>query len=501
MGEGNLRTTTTLTMLALALGSTVTAQGVVYRERWGFAHLEERRAEVRAELVGRPPEAVLRAWDLLGEPDSGQPFVPVAKALAHLRGVAVDDAFVLRTAVGMFVLPEVCDPEAQNEVCRSINLSLFLPFTLPSPGTLTFDVVVVDSSGAERFRERLTKETDVAELRMARPTCHVPGAALPDGAYRVTVSTRIDGLAPPAQHPVREWTFHVLRGYQARAERALATAQGLGQTLPAVAAAPVLGAASAVARAFYGEAFVGPSDGVRDLQRLETMLANVAAEKQVLDGITGDLPLAIAGPGGVLAGVLRLCAPAPRPLVVFVPGLPSYDGVMNHPTAPATYDPRWRARDLADFGTAHGVHVAFLESPGGGRDFGPLLQSALAMLGQLVPPTDQKPLLVGEREAAVAVALHIARFRPLVSGLVFVGSGAMPATSLRTLGKLPVRVAATRGPAEAALQGMLDYLANQKENPLAVDIEWLSPARPPWLLGTSPFAAELGAFARKLFAR
>ena len=75
------------------------AQGPVYRERWGFLHLENRRAEVFDELRGRSAEDVAKVSALLADTTNGIPFIPVAKALAFLRGVPADDAFVMRAAL------------------------------------------------------------------------------------------------------------------------------------------------------------------------------------------------------------------------------------------------------------------------------------------------------------------------------------------------------------------------------------------------------------------
>ncbi|MGB3968461.1 MAG: hypothetical protein WBO45_17125, partial [Planctomycetota bacterium] len=218
-------------------------------------------------------------------------------------------------------------------------------------------------------------------------------------------------------------------------------------------------------------------------------------------GVEGEVVLALpAGSGPPLAGVLRPHAGGEAPLLVFVAGTPTYDGLLNRPAAPATRDPGWSAREFSAFATVPPMHLAFLESPGGGRDFAGALLAALPLLGELVATGGRKPLLVCEREAAAVVALRIAAIRPLVSGLVFTGGGAMTAKSLQDLGDLPVRVAATKGPAEASLQSMFTWVANQ-QGKLAVDLQWLSDARPAWQLGLPAFGREIAAFAGELFRR
>lgn len=510
MGEGQLLTTPkalTGALLAwLGTAATASAQGLVYRERWGYLHLEERRAEVRHELAGRDAATVARVRELLGEPDKGMAFGPLARALAHLRGVPCDDAFVLRTLAGMFVLPEVCDPEAANEVCRSTHVSMFLPFTVPVPGAMSFEVVVTDAAGEVVHRQLVTRDTEMADVRMGRPTAEIPGKDLPDGTYTVALTTRLEGVPTAATDPTRTWTCHVLRGYQARAEKAIGAAKQLEgpqvEGVGAIAAMHVQGALAAVLRAYHGETFAGRSDAVHDLLRLETVLANVAAKRDFAEGLDRDRVLALPLPDAPALGcVLRLHEKPSRPLVVWIAGLPTYDGEMMRPAAPATRDPAWLARELADFATTHEVHVACLESPGGGRDYGRALRHALAQLGELVPAAG-KPLLVCEREAAAAVALYLPDLQPLVRGLVFVGSGAMGTRALQALGDVPVRIAATRGPNETGLANFVTHVvAQRQQGKLAVDIDWLTADRPPWQFGLAPFTSDVASLLRKLTAK
>jgi hypothetical protein len=292
-----------------------------------------------------------------------------------------------------------------------------------------------------------------------------------------------------------------LRGYQARAEQAMGASKQ-HENLPPLAAAHVQGALAAVTRAYHGEAFAGRSDAVRDLLRLEAVLANVADKRAVAEGLGNDRLLALPVPGGPSLGcVLQLHPSLDRPLVVWIAGLPTYDGEMVRPAAPATRDPGWTARELADFGTTHEVHVACLESPGGGRDYGTALRHALATLAELVPGAG-KPLLVCEREAAAAAALFVPDLQPLVRGFVLVGSGAMGTRALQALGELPVRIAATRGPNTTGLTSFMDHvLAQRQQGKLAADIAWLTTDRPPWQFGLAPFAADVASFVRKLAAK
>jgi hypothetical protein len=521
MGEGNLLAAARA-LTALLLGLAAGAQSIVYRERWNHLHLEARRAEVWAALAGVDRAAHDRIADrvasLFAEHDAGMPFAPVALALAELRGVAADDDFVLRAAIGAIVLPEVIDPDAGNEACRAANVTVELSFAVawppPAPAVpagpgevavetfaVTFDVAVENAAheivwtgGIERASER--------DVRMAQAGVQVPCANLPDGAYRARVRTRIRGAAPRAHDPDVAWTFHVLRGYQKRAETAMGQAARLDAATAAADRAIVLGACAEVHRAYTGESFAVASDGVRDLERLERALANVAEKRAADDGLAGDACLALPVTGEPpLRCVLRRAGEGRHPLVVFAGGSPAYDAFGDRPAAPATRDPRWLAHELAGFGSEAHWHVAFLESPGVGRDYARDLREVLPQLAQLAG-SDGLPLLVCEREAASIVGLGIGSLRALVRGVVCVGGGAMAPAALQANGPLPVRFAAPRGGAEDGLARVLDYVeARKKAGDWHGDVAWLSPARPAWPFALAAFAPDIAAFAQTVFLR
>ena len=486
------------------------AQGPVYRERWGYTHLERLRAIVRGELAGRDSNTRSRVAALLAERDDGVPFAPPAKALAMLRGVPADAAFVLRATIGVYLLPEVCDPQAANEVCRQLNASVFLPFSVASPGKLSFHVQVRDRAGAVAFEATLIDDTAIDDLRMARPAARVPGAELADGAYQLIVRTFVDGVPPGERDPVLRLPFHVLRGYQARSEAAMKRAGELAAGLPPLQRALLTGLAAEVSRAYLGEAFDTVSDAVVDLQRLEAGIGNVTEEKHVLHGFVGDVATALPLRDGQIACVLRLGAdrnPAmstvPLPLVVFASGAPAYDTLATRPTAPATRGPRWAASDLPAFGAGKEWNVAFLESPGGGRNYALELGEALAALRGLWRMRDQPLVLVCEREAAAIAGLRTATLREHCSALVLVGGGALPGPAIDQLGKWPVRVGPVHGHASSdGLLRALDYVELKKREPgWQGDFERLGAELPAWPFGLPAFAAPIAAFVDRCVRR
>lgn len=503
MGQGHLLAAAQLIVVACLCGLPA-AQGVATRESWGYLHLEARRAEVRRELLGRDDTDHAVVARVLVKYDGGVPFEPFADALAWLRGVDGDAAFVLRATMGAFVLPEVVDPTGANEACRDLHVSPFLPFALPFPAPVTFAVEVRDAGGALRWTGVVDRHTDERDVRMARPTIDVPCADLVDGAYELTVRTLLGDQPPRPADPVCRWAFHVLRGYQRRAESALAAA-GARAGGDGLDAAVVLGAAERVRAAYTGGAFAVQSDAVRDLAALERALANVAADKPAIDGLVGDVSLALpaeARAGGALPCVLRRAAGAgKRPLVVVAAGAPAYDPKVNRPSLPATRDPRWLADELRDVGVAEGWHVAFLASPGGGRDYAAALAAALPWLAAAVDAAPGKVALVAEREAAAVAGLALARLRPSLGAVVFLGVGGLMAPTMAACDGLAVAYVPVEGFDAAVLQRMVDFAAARRaKGEPAPAAEWLEASPSPWPFGLAVARAPIAAFLGRAFA-
>lgn len=515
-------------LLTVTLAFSAAAQGPVYRERWGYLHLENRRADVLAELTGRSAVEEAKVADLLTTPDLGVPFVPVAKALAHLRGVEADDAFVLRASLGMYVLPEVVDPTATVDLCRNANFSVFLPFSVPVPGAMTFAMTVRNDQGEQVWSETITRQTKLAQVRMAQAKASMPGQDLADGAYVVELRALLDGEPPRKHDPVLRWSFFVQRGYQQRVETALNKALAAREDLGALPRALLDGLAAQVSRAYTGEAFSVRSAAVQELLVLERALQGldrsadregsehedsvvVAKLLQKLSGqVTAALPVETELGGrpddqsALQPCVLRMPVDdKPHPLVVFATGAPSYDTGARRPTAPILRESTWLANEMKDFGQKDGWHVAFVDSPGGGRPFADAMLSALKALPQVLPTGGQKPLLVCDREAASVVAMRLNRFAPYIGGVVFVGGGAMPKPVVEGLGQLPVRlVKLANYPGTRAIDRLATFLtARVQRGQVAPDVRVLHERELPWLFGVSRSAAEIREFALDVFGQ
>lgn len=505
MGESKLLAA----LAALICAAAALSQGPVYRERWGYMHLERLRDTVWRELDGRDSATRSRVAELLAEPDGGVPFRPAARALAALREAEADDAFVLRATLGAFLLPEVVDPVAENEVCRQLNASLYLPFTVPQPGAIDFAVSVRDRAGATVFESTIVEDTDVTDLRRARAVAKVPCDELPDGTYELEVRTRVDGAGPRPTDQVLRLTFHVLRGYQARSEAAMRATRDVHEGLEPLPRGLLLGLAAEVSRAYQGEAFHGQSEAILDLHRVETALANVEQGEHVLKGLTGDVPVMLPTGSRPLASVVRLrsdlhpaTGPMPRPLVVFAGGLPCYDTGATRPSEPSTRGPRSTASALGRFGRNEPWQVAFLESPGNGRDYAATLPAAIGHLRELFATGERPVILVCEREAAAVAGFAVGKLRPVIDGLVLVGAGAMTAPMIDGLGDLPVRVAPLHGyPGSIGIERVLDYVAQQTAaGEWRGDLERLVTSAQPWPFGLRATAGQIAAFVRELAA-
>lgn len=491
-------------ILAGALAAGAAAQGMATREHWNYLHLEARRAEVRRELAGRDDTdcAVVARILAKPKPDDGVPFARLADALAYLRGVDADAAFVLRASMGAFVLPEVCDPDAANEACRDVHVSPFLGYALPFPAPVSFDVEVRDAAGAVAWTGAIRDYTEERDVRMARSTTAVPGAALPDGSYAVTVRTRIGDREPAATDPCVRWTFHVLRGYQARAEAAL----GALQARPAGSGDDALlrGLGERVQLAYSGEPFVGQSDGVADLLRLERALANVAEGRPAAHEVAGDLAVAIpvAGASSLPATLRRARATTPRPLVVVAAGAPTLDGRSDRPALPVVRAPGWAAREWPEFGRSDDWNVAFVASPGGGVDYAGALAAAIPWLVQHCGAAADAVVVVGEREAATVAAFALPRLRPALAAACFVDGGALMAASAAAADCLPLAYVQSIGFEGGAVDRSLDFIAARRaQGQPAPRAERVPAPLAAWPFALSGSADAVAAFVRRALAR
>ncbi|MCY2956277.1 MAG: hypothetical protein NT107_04490 [Planctomycetota bacterium] len=499
MGEGKLFAAGT----ALILSACVFAQGPIYRERWSFMHLQLLRQHVQRECEGRDPVMMAKVASALLAPDQGIPFRPAAKALALLRSVDCDEAFLLRAMITAFMLPEVVDPTVPAGLdiadCRSLNMSLCLPYSVPLPGKVTFAIEVFDRAGAKVFGGMVEDATSLDDLRMARATCQIKGSDLSDGRYQMRVRTLLDGKEPREKDPVLEHRFFVLRGYKVRADVARDKAEKLRGKLDETRDAFMQGLLLEVNRAYAGAAFDGVSDAVADLERLEYALSQLDQNLAPWDGMKGDIPIGLPGGGGQpVSAVIRMNAGnVLRPVLCFIGSSPSYDMSGLRPAEPTYESGRCVAQRLGDFGLGAQCQIAWLQSPSSTLSYKDALPNVLRALRQILP-CDGRVLLVLEYEAAVVMSFTGDLLMQESVGTVLVGAGAYSAAMLQKLGSLRMLgVPMTMSKADQTLQRSAAVAAG-KFGP----VDWqgrfdvAAEAPRPWTLGAAAAKPEIAAFAR-----
>jgi hypothetical protein len=457
---------------------------------------------VLAELPGRDRDTRLAVAELLAAPDQGVPFRGVAAALARLRGVSCDDAFLFRTTLCAFVLPEVVDPEADQAECHDLQVSVTLPFTVPQPFPVAFQVEVTAFGGGRVFQGRIEEDTALEDLRMARAHIRVPCSGLDDGAYDVRIAALLDGKEPRANDPRLAYRCHVLRGYQKRAFARGQDAAELIRQLPQPAAALLQGLGAQIGRVYNGEAGEGPSEGVRELGLLEAGIANARNGRPVLAGMHGAVTAALPGKGDKVLGV-RMRLPeddAKLPLVLIASGAPFFDNRGMRPTAPGTRGPGWLYQQCEAAFPAERYRLAVLESPGGGFPYAEAFAKAVPVLADLLHADPRAVIVVLEREAAVALAFSPALLASVARGACLVGGGALGREALPQLGKLQILGCALNGQAgSSGLRNTAELVAG-KYGPVEFGgrFELLDANDRSYALGAPAVLPEIAAFAAQV---
>ncbi|GAB4150427.1 MAG: hypothetical protein Fur0037_18970 [Planctomycetota bacterium] len=487
-------------VLALALAS-LAAQGPDHREAWAYAHLARLRSRVLAELSGRDLETRRKVAGLLAEDDGGIPFRGPARALAKLRSVPCDEAFLFRAMLCAFPLPEVVDPDAGNPICRNLNLSLFLPYLVPAPDTPRFQVLAVEAGGGTIFRASIDADTAPEDLRMARARCVIPCGDLPDGSYEIRIRTDFGEAGPRKADPELRCSFFVLRGYQRRAEKAMSSARDAVRGLGDLDSSLLRGLSAEVARAYYGSPYAVEPTAVEDLRLLERGLANVREHRPVLSGMTGVVAARLPIGGGREIGV-SVDLPverSERPLLLIAPATPSYRARSDRPGAPRSASPRASRALCGDLDPGHRYHVVHLESPGNGVDYGAALSRALDLLPRILPVSSRGSVLVAEREAAMAASFLLPELAERLSGVALVSGGALSSQALGRLRGIEVLLCpAQDDPASEGLFRVRD-LAAGRFGP--VELDWHIVLDPPdgrsWALGLPQSTAAIEALCAR----
>lgn len=486
---------------AVMVGS-LRAQGPITRERWTFAQLEELRRTLLDECRERGEDVLRAVTEELVSNRNGERFRPVLRALARVRGVQPDAAFLYRGTLRAVTLPEIVDPDGDNPECRDLHVTYYLPYTIGDPGAVRIEVTVQDGFGTDVWSGTVSDDTAVDDLLRYRPRCSVPGAELPDGSYTVRSRVYLDGEPPRAADPQTVFFFSVLRGFQARAEglfrrRAALQAGGLDPAPLAI----LRGVVGQVERVYAGEPAAGRRQHLRDLANAQQVVENLEQGRAATAGLAGRVNLALpAGPGEEVAFVaLRLPVDdQPRPLVLFLPGGPAYDHRSSRPASPRSTGPGWWGDILVDrnFDSAGRWHWAVMESPGRVANSGVALQSVLSALSELFEVAAGQVCLVGERQGAWVVSQSQTFPKPSdtpVAGLVvLVGGGNLSLDKLRE-GDLKVLGVPSQGHSGSTGLERLGEMAASDS------LSMLNGSTRPWPLVLGSALPEIGVFLEQLF--
>jgi pimeloyl-ACP methyl ester carboxylesterase len=426
MGEGQLSARALIAATAFAAG--LAAQPIA--DRRAHAWIEDLRLDLALALRGEPQAMVDAIAEELAGEHRGNPALPLARAFARLRGVEPDARFTFRFALQCFATPEICDV---GEV-EAVHLTMHLPFALETPGALDFDAHILDAADREIWRGGIGEQTDLDDLLRFRTTTSAPLAEVPDGAYRVVVDVRIDGEPPRAADPRPTTRFYVSRGFPQRAAAMESALAALTRDADSGTQARAAGAYEPLRRLYHWTGEVpGRHGSLAVLAHVARVIDNLRDQRDAWHGLRGWVPAVVPTGADERAQIeVRLPRePAPRPILLFVPGAPAWSAQWARPAEPAATHPRWLRRLLEEVGfdAEHRFQLAVMESPG---RYASSSGAVVAVVDWLRASFgDRAPVvLVGEREGAAAITLLLSGQPDLAAGAVLIGGGSIARETL-----------------------------------------------------------------------
>lgn len=442
------------------------------------ARIEQMRLELAEACLAASPERRARAAEELLGDGGGNPLVPLARAIARARGVEPDAAWTARSAVVLFVTPEV--PDGKRFTVE--YLTLHLPFVTELPGRVGARLEVRNQDGETVWRGVLDRNTAVEDLLRYRARVEVPLGDLPDGRYEVEGGLWIDDAGPRRHDPRLGGSFTLLRDFPERAGRLAKAVERLDSlSLDRRDRAMLHAARDAVGRLVWGLPPAGPSRPRRDLEVAERIVANIDARRDPLEGLRGWVDVAVpAGEGEEAQVRLRIPSPQaqPRAVALFVPGAPAWDRAWKRPMAPRATHPGWMSHLLGRraFDAEERLVLAVMESPGRLRD---VTTATLAVLDALRDRYGlQDAVLVGERDGAVAVLAAASRQPRGIAGVVVVCGGALDRGAARALAAVRLlAIPGTGHPTTANLERMSSAVGEDGAGP---ELELLDDRARPW---------------------
>jgi hypothetical protein len=459
------------------------------QERRTYCRLLELRAVLLAELRRAPPDARAAVVDRLAQ--SGDPLQRVATAIATLRGIEPDRPWLQRAGVQTFALPEVLDPDVplpgRDE--PGLQLTAHTPYPLPGiAARIRFELV-----GPQRVEVGLDREVGAADLSGFGVTTFVPATRLGAGVWRATAIVDLGGEAPRERDLGSSVTFVQRRGFVALREQLVERCLALGDKLDARARAWTVGALAPIERVYQGEPPQGRSRITEQLGAAERVVANLVAGDAPTAGLSGWVAGGLAvGDAAVALLALRLPAGgvfAPgTPLILFMPGVPSWDGAASRPGGLECLDP-WPLVDQLEsggFDPEQRFALAVLESPGRQPAPAKALAAAIRELREMyaLGPV----VLVAVREAGTVAGIALDESAPAPAGLVLVAGGGLGPAELARHARIPIlAIPAARDTMSENLLRMPAARAGR--------VELLPPADRPWCCALGLELAAIERFA------
>ncbi len=449
-------------LLILLLSCQVVLHAQVDKDqRRQYAWMLGLRRQLLEACISMPVAEQKAVAQALAESGNGNPFLPMVKAMAVAQGVDADADWLFANSLMLFAMPEVVDPLVFAEEA----VTVYAPRSMPASAKENFAVEVRDGEGELCWQGNIHEDTDLSSLRSMACKIMVPVAELANGAYLVRVHNK--------QGVDLSGSFHVLRAYKQRVLTLFQGFEKLKADLSPLQRAMLEGAIWPVQRVWEGEPGSGSMTALRELQQAETVLQNLTDKKPALDGLSGwvqiGLPVEEAknypkkGPQHTLRLALRLPkTPAPRPMLLFIPGAPSWNVQDHRPSSPRYTAPDFLASDLRmlDFDAKDEALLVIMESPGRLPSSGMALDAARKHLPGLLPVAKGEVVVVAERQAAGGVFSDLMLESDPMLALVLVnGVGLMNQYVFAHLEHKPVLGVPGLGhPATKSLQRLQKYL-------------------------------------------
>ncbi len=475
-----------LALLAVLVMPAFAATQQAKMERRVIARTFELRGALLEACMDAKPDRLREVTEACRGIGRLAPLVSYTSALMAARGIEVDDAARFRGGLVAFVVPEIVDQAKFQEIY--VTMRLFRKRDEVAP--VRFVVRLLDGAGDSVRQIEIDEGTSIDGLLRVAARGSIPVGDLDDGRYRIEVETLLGDESPIDGQPKFATEVIIDRSYSgriakqplyldpfhpdaaARAEKVTAALDGLAARVPGAAGrAAWMDAMMRVYRPFRGEAPVVTTRALADLARLERITANLRDGEDPYAGMTGRLTIGV--PVGESVGKtakslletqyasvsveLLASNSGERPLVLFLPSAPSWDGGTDRPSGVKSEAPAWLWSELERMGfdAAGEFHTAIMESPG--RMKSPLLAlpKVVQYLQTILPVDGDRVVLVGDRGGAYCVSRALVAHPDLARGAVLVNGGALSNPDLEKLGDKHFMLVPSAGhPSEVHLESL-----------------------------------------------